>query len=97
MLCDGACPNRPASHRTSDLERSPHCRGTRVTSVKWRKSESLSRESGSQKQELTMANILSQRWLLSRRHVLRGLGVSLALPLFDCMRPLLAADKAARP
>ena len=32
-----------------------------------------------------MANILSQHWLLSRRHMLRGLGVSLALPLFDCM------------
>lgn len=44
-----------------------------------------------------MANILSQSWLLSRRHVLRGLGVSLALPLLDCMRPLLAADKAPRP
>lgn len=44
-----------------------------------------------------MANILSQHWLLSRRHVLRGIGVALALPLFDCMRPLLAADKAARP
>ncbi len=26
-----------------------------------------------------MAHILSQHWLLSRRHVLRGLGVSLAL------------------
>ena len=44
-----------------------------------------------------MANILSQHWLLSRRHVLRGLGISLALPLLDCMRPLLAADKATRP
>lgn len=44
-----------------------------------------------------MANILSQNWLLSRRHLLRGLGVSLALPLLDCMRPLLAADKAVRP
>lgn len=43
-----------------------------------------------------MANILSQHWLLSRRHVLRGLGVSLALPLLDCMRPLRAADGAAR-
>jgi hypothetical protein len=42
-------------------------------------------------------NILSQNWLISRRHVLRGLGVTLALPLLDCMRPLLAADKAVRP
>ena len=44
-----------------------------------------------------MANVLSQNWLLSRRHLLRGLGVSLALPLLDCMRPLLAADKDVRP
>jgi len=43
-----------------------------------------------------MAHILSQHWLLSRRHVLRGLGVALALPLLDCMRPLRAADTAAR-
>ncbi len=43
-----------------------------------------------------MANILSQHWLLSRRHVLRGLGVSLALPLLDCMRPLRAGTSAAR-
>lgn len=28
---------------------------------------------------------------LSRRHVLRGLGVSIALPMLDCMRPLRAA------
>ena len=44
-----------------------------------------------------MSHIRSQSWLISRRHVLRGLGVSMALPLLDCMRPLLAADKAARP
>lgn len=44
-----------------------------------------------------MAHFLRQNWLLDRRHVLRGLGVSLALPLLDCMRPLFAADKAARP
>lgn len=44
-----------------------------------------------------MAHFLRQNWLLNRRHVLKGLGVSLALPLLDCMRPLLAADKAVRP
>lgn len=43
-----------------------------------------------------MAHFLSQNWLLNRRHVLRGLGVSLALPLLDCMRPLLAAESARR-
>ena len=43
-----------------------------------------------------MANILSQHWLLSRRHLLRGVGVGLALPLLDCMRPLRAADRAVR-
>lgn len=43
-----------------------------------------------------MANILSQQWLLNRRHVLRGLGVSLALPLLDCMCPLRAAETKPR-
>lgn len=43
-----------------------------------------------------MATFRSQNWLLDRRHVLRGLGVSLALPLLDCMRPLRAAEPAAR-
>ncbi len=44
-----------------------------------------------------MSLLRSQSWLLDRRHVLRGFGVSLALPLLDCMRPLRAAEKAARP
>ncbi len=39
-------------------------------------------------------NIQSQKWLLSRRHLLRGLGVSIALPMLDCMRPLRAAGGA---
>lgn len=43
-----------------------------------------------------MAHFLSQSWLLDRRHVLRGLGVTLALPLLDCMRPLRAADATKR-
>ncbi len=44
-----------------------------------------------------MATFRSQSWLLDRRHLLRGLGVSLALPLLDCMRPLRAAEPVARP
>jgi len=40
-----------------------------------------------------MAHFLSQKWLLSRREVLRGLGASLALPLLDCMQPLRAVEK----
>ena len=44
-----------------------------------------------------MIHSRSQSWLISRRHVLRGVGVSLALPLLDCMRPLRAADNAVRP
>jgi len=36
-------------------------------------------------------NIQRQTWLLSRRHFLRGVGVTLALPFLDCMRPLRAA------
>ena len=39
-----------------------------------------------------MAQFLTQRWLMNRRHVLRGIGISLALPLLDCMKPLNAAD-----
>ncbi|MDB6038218.1 MAG: hypothetical protein JWM99_2059 [Verrucomicrobiales bacterium] len=37
-----------------------------------------------------MSNILSQRWLLNRRHFLRGLGASVALPLLEAMIPLRA-------
>ena len=46
-----------------------------------------------------MSNILSQRWLLSRRHFLRGLGATMALPLLDAMIPLRAraAAEAAKP
>ena len=43
-----------------------------------------------------MAHFLSQRWLLSRREILRGLGASLALPLLDCMQSLRAVEKDAR-
>ncbi|MBC8116950.1 MAG: hypothetical protein H7062_21345, partial [Candidatus Saccharimonas sp.] len=43
-----------------------------------------------------MANFPSQNWRLSRRHVLRGLGITLALPLLDCMRPSRAAETATR-
>ena len=43
-----------------------------------------------------MAQFLSQNWRMNRRHVLRGLGVSIALPLLDCMQPLRAANKSSR-
>jgi hypothetical protein len=43
-----------------------------------------------------MSNILSQRWLINRRHFLRGLGATVALPFLDAMRPLRAVA-AARP
>ena len=32
-----------------------------------------------------MSNIQTQSWLIDRRHVLRGLGSFIALPLLDCM------------
>ncbi len=35
-----------------------------------------------------MSNIQSQRWLLNRRHFLRGFGTIMALPLLDAMVPL---------
>ncbi|MDB4491577.1 DUF1552 domain-containing protein [bacterium] len=44
-----------------------------------------------------MSNIQSQSWLISRRHVLRGLGSVIALPLLDCMRPLRAAVEPVGP
>jgi len=39
-------------------------------------------------------NLTTHNWLLSRRHVLRGLGASIALPMLNCMRPVQAAAKA---
>jgi hypothetical protein len=42
-----------------------------------------------------MSNIRSQRWLLDRRHALRGLGALIALPLLDAMCPLSAATPPA--
>ena len=39
-----------------------------------------------------MSNILTQSWLIDRRHALRGLGSLIALPLLDCMRPARAAE-----
>src|SRR5947209_8474919 len=41
-----------------------------------------------------MSNVLGQKWLLSRRHFLRGAGAALALPLLDCMVPLRSAAAA---
>src|SRR5450755_4173752 len=42
-----------------------------------------------------MGNILSQRWLLSRRHFLRGIGATVALPLLGAMTPLRASETAS--
>ncbi len=42
-----------------------------------------------------MANINTRQWQVSRRHVLRGLGATIALPLLDCMKPVAA--RAAAP
>lgn len=44
-----------------------------------------------------MSNFLAQRWLLSRRHFLRGLGTCVALPLLDAMTPLHAATAVSKP
>lgn len=46
-----------------------------------------------------MSNILTQNWRLSRRHFLRGIGATIALPMLDCMRPLraTAAEAASKP
>src|SRR6201996_9851537 len=42
-----------------------------------------------------MSNILTQKWLLNRRHFLRGLGATVALPLLDAMIPLRASAASA--
>ncbi|MEA3209876.1 MAG: hypothetical protein QOE70_2933 [Chthoniobacter sp.] len=42
-----------------------------------------------------MSNLLKQNWLLSRRHFLRGLGATVALPLLDAMIPLRARAAVA--
>lgn len=42
-------------------------------------------------------NIQRNNWLISRRHALRGIGATLALPLLDCMRPVRAASTANQP
>lgn len=44
-----------------------------------------------------MANFNSRRWKINRRHVLRGMGASMALPLLQCMDPgqLRAEEKSA--
>jgi hypothetical protein len=40
-------------------------------------------------------NIQRNHWLISRRHALRGIGATLALPLLDCMKPARAAATSA--
>ena len=40
-------------------------------------------------------NIQRNNWLISRRHALRGIGATLALPLLDCMKPARAAAASA--
>lgn len=46
-----------------------------------------------------MSHFNSQRWRLNRRHVLKGMGAAIALPLLDCMRPATArgAEEAPKP
>ena len=44
-----------------------------------------------------MSTITTQKWLMNRRFALRGIGVSMALPMLECMRPLRAAEKIQKP
>jgi len=44
---------------------------------------------------MLMPNIVSNKWLVNRRHALRGLGAAVALPLLDCMTPIHAAESRA--
>lgn len=38
-----------------------------------------------------MSNYLSERWLIDRRHVLRGMGTAIALPWLNCMQSAKAS------
>jgi hypothetical protein len=40
-----------------------------------------------------MSTIMTQSWLMDRRHALRALGSFIALPLLDCMQPIRAAER----
>lgn len=42
-----------------------------------------------------MAHIQSNRWLLNRRHFLRGIGTTMALPFLDAMNPMRVTAAAA--
>jgi len=46
-----------------------------------------------------MSNIITQKWLLNRRHFLRGIGATVALPLLNAMIPFRAnaASEADKP
>ncbi|MEJ6580699.1 MAG: DUF1552 domain-containing protein, partial [Akkermansiaceae bacterium] len=44
---------------------------------------------------IDMANIQSNRWQLSRRQTLKGMGATLALPFLEAMRPMTAYAQAA--
>ena len=46
-------------------------------------------------QNITMSNLNLNRWRISRRQVLRGLGATIALPLLDCMA--VAAPAPSKP
>jgi hypothetical protein len=41
-----------------------------------------------------MSNIQTHKWLVDRRHVLRGIGAMIALPLLECMKPARAYASA---
>ncbi len=43
-----------------------------------------------------MSNLNLNKWRISRRHFLRGIGATMALPLLDCMAVLPAASKPKR-
>ena len=44
-----------------------------------------------------MSHFNARNWLLDRRHVLRGVGASMALPLLDCMLPARPTEGAGKP
>ena len=58
--------------------------------------ETLTTRTTPERTRTPMSNVLAQRWLLSRRHFLRGAGTALALPLLDAMTPLRVVGRRSR-
>src|SRR5687768_8781104 len=79
------------------LQPSPARARATITGFARSLSRSFSPISSANAEPTPFMNLQRQNWLISRRHFLRGAGVTLALPLLQCMVPIRAAAGAATP